>query len=356
MALEGDLEDLNIRDILQLISLSKKTGTLTLTCRQVEGLVCFSSGQIIRASSTLFPQGLGQLLRGRNVITEEQIDQALNYQRKLEHHQPLGQIFVDLFKIPKTVIEEVVAEQIEKIVLSFFTLNEGRFSFHLEELKSFGSALLNPLDFMLDKGLSPQRLAIKGKQIVDQGEAVDDDSIDRELEALNVRQHQQGIELLRGMLAELEHPEFGGGIILLILRYASEIMKRAIVFDVRGHLLVGLGQFGLDRLDDSVDDIVRKMRLQVSPDSLFAQVLRQKTAIRSVLRESEAEKYLQTFLTGGTNEVFLAPLINDGHVVALLYGDSFLNSQAERSLDAFEVFLEQAGIAMEQALQERIAV
>ena len=76
MALEGDLEDLNIRDILQLISLSKKTGILSLTCRQEEGLICFSGGQIIRASSTQFPAGLGQLLRSRNVITEKQIDQA----------------------------------------------------------------------------------------------------------------------------------------------------------------------------------------------------------------------------------------------------------------------------------------
>ena len=356
MALEGDLEDLNIRDILQLISLSKKTGILSLACKREEGLICFSGGQIIRASSTQFPAGLGQLLRSRNVITEEQINQALNYQQKLEAHRPLGQIFVDLFQISKEVIEEVVADQIEKIVFSFFSWKTGHFSFSMENLKSFGSALLNPLDFMLEKGLSPQRLVIKGQKIVDQGVAVDDALIEREIDALRIRQQQQGIGLLRGMLAELENPEFGGGIILLILRYASEIMKRAIVFDVRGQQLAGLGQFGLDGLNRSADEIVRKMRLQVSADSLFAQVLSQKKAIRGHLGHSNAEQYLMSFLTGVADEVFLAPLINDGHVVALLYGDNFFGDQVERSLKAFEVFLAQAGLAMEQALQERIAV
>ncbi|MCW8893822.1 MAG: hypothetical protein OQL18_10975 [Deltaproteobacteria bacterium] len=256
----------------------------------------------------------------------------------------------------KTVIEETVAEQIETIVLSFFSWKLGSFSFCLEELQTFGSALLNPLDFMLENGLNPQRLAIKGQKIVDQDSRVDDASIERELETLKARQDQQGIGLLRGMLAELEHPEFGGGIILLILRYASEIMGRAIVFDVRGKQLVGLGQFGLETVHGSADDLIRKMRLEVESGSLFAQVLEGKNALRSPLKNTASEQYLQSFLAGVPDEVFLAPLLNDGHVVALLYGDHYLKSQAQRSLEAFEVFLSQAGLAMEQALQERMAI
>ena len=62
MALEGYLEDLGICDILQILSLSKKSGTLILKGPQGEGLVCFVDGQVVRASSSFFPENIGQLL------------------------------------------------------------------------------------------------------------------------------------------------------------------------------------------------------------------------------------------------------------------------------------------------------
>lgn len=354
MALEGYLEDLGIRDILQILSLSKKSGTLVLKGQQGEGLVCFMEGQVVRASSSVFPETLGQLLRRAKIVNEDQVDAALRYQQSLSSHQPLGTILTHKFKIAATEIERVVAAQIEKIVFSFFSWEEGYFSFRLEEIKSFGSALLNPLDFMLEKGLSSQRLVVKGQKIAELGreDAVDDESIDLELAELENQQRQYGLELLRGMLAELEHPELGGGIILLILRYASEIMDRAIVFDVRGNQLVGLGQFGLADHSGAADDIVRKMRLQVEPGSLFSQVLKEKVAIRSTLKNSAAELSLKEFLHRIPDEVFLGPLVSDGKVVALLYGDNFSVNRPIRAANAFEVFLSQAGLAMEQALRE----
>ncbi len=106
----------------------------------------------------------GADLRRNGIVTEDQIDEALSYQQSLTEHQPLGRILRDLYQIPTAVVERAVEGQIEKIVFSFFSWREGSFSFRMEELTSFGSAVLNPLDFMLEKGLSPQRLAIKGQK------------------------------------------------------------------------------------------------------------------------------------------------------------------------------------------------
>ena len=356
MALEGYLEDLGIRDILQILSLSKKSGTLSLNCLDGEGLIHFLDGQVVRASSNVFPETLGQLLRHNDIVTEDQVDDALKYQQTLSSHQPLGQILVDKFHISSIEIEKIVTAQIEKIIFSFFSCTEGHFSFQLEEMKSFGSALLNPLDFMLEKGLSPQRLAVKGQKIIELGNAdkIDNELIERELTEKKLQQGQQGLDLLRGMLAELEHSDFGGGIILLILRYASEIMNRAIIFDVRGAQLVGLGQFGLNDLSCTADELVRKMHLHVDSDSLFAQVLKEKSSAYSSLNNSEAEGILKEFLNGVPEEVFLGPLVSDGKVVALLYGDNGMNNQPINATGSFEVFLSQAGLAMEQALHNSI--
>ncbi len=310
---------------------------------------------MIRASSSSFTEGLGQILRRNGIVTEDQIDEALSYQQSLTEHQPLGRILRDLYQIPTAVVERAVEGQIEKIVFSFFSWREGSFSFRMEELTSFGSAVLNPLDFMLEKGLSPQRLAIKGQKVFTQGGVVDEEMVDKEVLALRTKQQQQGIDLLRGMLAELEHPEYCGGIILLILRYASEIMERAIIFDVRGQQLVGLGQFGLETEHGSADDIVRKLRIQVEENSFFDRVLSARKARCGSLGDLDSERYLKTFLGHDEGEVFVAPLVNDDTVVALLYGDRLFNNKAWRSIEAFEVFLSQAGLALEQALQGKSA-
>ena len=55
-----------------------------------------------------------------------------------------------------------------------------------------------------------------------------------------------GISLLRGMLEELHDPALGGGVILLLLRFASEFVGRAVIFLVKERHIVGIGQFGIN--------------------------------------------------------------------------------------------------------------
>lgn len=353
MGLEGYLEDLGIGDILQIISLSKKSGTLTLNSQQGQGAISFLDGQVVRATSSQFPQTLGELLRREQLASEEQIEQVLKLQRQLSVHQPLGALLVKHCQIPRETVEAVVKQQIESIVFSFFHWQEGTFLFRLEEPQAFGTTAVNPLDFMLDKGVSPQWLAAKGQKIIEQGSTiVDETDLKQELEQRANRQDEEELTLLKGMLAELENPFLGGGIILLILRFASEIMSRAIIFDVRGRQLVGLGQFGLSGLSVSADEIVRRMRLTVEVDSVFARVLQQQVALKTALGDSPAEQMLCEVLGGVPKEVFLGPLVSDGKVVAMLYGDNYPYNSALDSTRAFEVFLAQAGLAMEQALQQ----
>ncbi len=74
-------------------------------------------------------------------------------------------------------------------------------------------------------------------------------------------QQSPGLHLLRGMLQELNNPSLGGGIILLILRFASELMNRAVILLVKDEEIVGLGQFGIELEGESADVRVRNTRL-----------------------------------------------------------------------------------------------
>ena len=352
MTLDGSLEDLNIRDLLQILSLSKKSGTLTLVSPAGKGQVCFQNGQVIRAHSTAYPDCLGQLLKKNRLVSQDQIDKALAYQQALAEHQPLGRIFANRLQIPPGTIEQLVASHIEEIVFSFFSWRSGTFTFKIHSHENFGSAQLNPLDFMLEKGLNSERLALKGWRLNKTG-AIDDcdeRSLDIALARLHRRQNNKGINLLRGMLAELDDPDRGGGIILLILRYASEIMSRAIVFDVRGQTLIGLGQFGLNEQYANADEVIRRLRLPIDRDSLFARVLKEQRTLVEPLGETPGESSLKELLGATAERLFVGPLLNDGKVVALLVGDNYPAQEPLSAVNSFQVFLSRAGLALEQAI------
>ncbi len=353
MSLKGRLEDLNICSILQLISLGKKSGILTLRNVQEHGSISFYDGQVVRASSSSFPEGLGVLLHRRGLISLQQVEEALKFQQRLRKHQPLGPIITYLYKLAAQEIEQVVSTQIEQIVVDFCRWQEGEFSFCYEAIDTYGSAQLNPLDLLLEKGLSPQRLAVK-MQLIEAGRddlPLNDEHLEHKLRELQQRQDRGRITLLRGMLAELQVPDLGGGIVLLILRYASELLRRAIIFDVRGMRLIGLGQFGLETNGQQPDQLVRQLAIDISTDSLFAEAIRNKSLVRGSLTCAVAEERLSSLLGRIPEDVLVAPLTSGGRVVALLYGDGFYKSGDALALDAFAIFLSQAGIAMEQLLQ-----
>ena len=52
-------------------------------------------------------------------------------------------------------------------------------------------------------------------------------------------------------------------------------------------------------------------------------------------------------------EVFVGPIVSEGKVVAVLYGDNLPEVKPIGDTDSLEIFLSQAGIAMEKALLQR---
>ena len=548
MSLVGNLEDLGLGEILQIVSLSRKSGVLQLDSRDREGRVIFEDGQVIRASASTFPENLGDLVLRGGLADMETLKSALKIQQESDDGRRIGDILVSDFGVDREAIETAVREQVEKVVYSFFSWDEGAFSFELGDPGELAATSFNPLQFMLDSGLNPQWLAMEGSRILDEkrhrgedvdeqgeslvdvdqllaevkGEApaeaavqgsaagrnfivVDDDPNTAEqiatflqqrrakvhvytnynsflgaveaadpqdttlvidlimprrdgsgvlggLELLeevrtnfpdfqvvvmsdhpnqeaeqSVREHgiqvlfpkpkksevleargqeslsklvdailaygeateevdspaseelynigaellremgevttestpqtpQQspGLHLLRGMLQELNNPSLGGGIILLILRFASELMNRAVILLVKDEEIVGLGQFGIELKGESADVRVRNTKISKDEDHVFTEALQSFSPYRREPRETEWNKYFFEQLGGDRpSEVFVGPLISEGRVVAVLYGDNLPENKPIGDTESLEIFLSQAGLAMEKALLER---
>ncbi len=566
MSLVGNLEDLGLGEILQIVSLSRKSGSLSLYSRGREGKIIFRHGQVVRASSSSFQQNLGETLVQKGVIDASVLKKAVSIQQKMDFKERLGSILVKQFHIPVEVIEDVVREQIEKVVYSLFAWAEGTFDFELQDSdENLDVTHLDPMQFRLEQGLNPQFLAIEGSRIIDEmrhrgelapdGEPdgiepdssgqdinvdfafdliqqpdeysaamdsadvpdvpnvperecrsvilVDDDPATRDsieqllvgreyavipfeksedaliymdsvyragnrpvllvdlimprmdgsgilggLELLELvytnfqdlsvvvmadynntdaektvagmgypflikprkssltdvdamrqfggrllmeldRLHRgpgtddswdtidlgeelrmemgeelapsavpadrsTGISLLRGILEELNNPSLGGGIILLVLRFASEFMNRAVIFIVKRDEVIGLGQFGIDDGSGKANSKVRNIRIPLREESAFHQVVEEQLTVKAAPNGSKWTAYLFDQLGGGIpGEFFLGPIISEGKVVALLYGDNMPEIRNIGDTDTLEIFLSQAGMAMEKALLQR---
>lgn len=170
MSLVGNLEDLGLGEILQIVSLSRKTGTLSLRSGDTEGSIVFRQGQVVRATSSTFQQSLGEVLIQKGLIDLAILRKALAHQQEEGFRERLGVILIKNFGLSYEMIEEVVREQIENVVFTLFAWAEGSFEFVTSEhIETIDGTRLDPLQFMLDQGLNPQFLAMEGTRLLDEG-------------------------------------------------------------------------------------------------------------------------------------------------------------------------------------------
>jgi hypothetical protein len=139
-----------------------------------------------------------------------------------------------------------------------------------------------------------------------------------------------------------------------VLRFAAEFMNRAVVLLVKKESIQGLGQFGVEDKDGSADLRIRNLRVPRDASSLFSPVLTSKFTFKGEVDGSDWSRYFLTQLgEARPSEVFIGPIISEGKVVAVLYGDNLPEEKPIGDTDSLEIFLGQAGIAMERALLQR---
>lgn len=395
MSLEGRLEDLGLSDIFQIISLSKRSGVLTLIRKEGTARLAFRNGQVIFASSDSASR-LGFTLVRKGLITNEDLEYALRSQQGRGPAKPLGTILIEMEALTPDVLERELREHIVGVVRDLLKWESGSFHFEL------GSPVADQI--AVANGLSTEFLLLEGTRLND--EQVREKSnptlrparrpepaVDRvpapassqpavrpaaraNLESTSLQSTpprvaaagparlessspslsgypRRDLALLTAMIAELSKPSSSSELTLMVLRFASEMMNRAIVFLVRQRDLVGLGQFGL-RVGEDAQEYVKTIRVPLSEPSIFQQVVDRKTTVRGRLDDGKWHHYLADKLGGEwPSEVFIAPLVCEGRVIALLYGDNLPTNEAIGETEGLEAFIKVAGVAFGKALLER---
>lgn len=127
VSLSGDLKYTNIADIFSIISMSSRTGKLTLLRDEITRNIFFKKGEIIYASSNDPEFLLGKILYKLGFLTKEKLEEAEKLIK--ESKERIGAILVKNNFLTPRELWAGVKYQLEEIVYSAFELQDGYFIF-----------------------------------------------------------------------------------------------------------------------------------------------------------------------------------------------------------------------------------
>ena len=158
MAIKGSLKEASLPDVLQLLSMGKKTGCLAVTHRNNFGYIYFDKGRICYASSVKRRDRLGDSLVKAGSITQAQLDAAIAAQAA-HRDKRLGELLVAQGAISRDALHEQIRTQIEEAVYFLFTWMQGTFNFESDVAPE-------EQDFLLS--INPESLLLEGARRVDE--------------------------------------------------------------------------------------------------------------------------------------------------------------------------------------------
>jgi hypothetical protein len=137
MALQGNLKDFSITEIVQLIGQQLKTGVLKVRRGRDRVELSFVDGMIVHVYSSYRGKKdlIGEIFVKAQLITQEQLDRVLRIQK--ETFKYLGEILVELQLLTKEDVFKVVSNQVYETIYDLFWWEEGEFNFDLKMVESY---------------------------------------------------------------------------------------------------------------------------------------------------------------------------------------------------------------------------
>ena len=131
MAIEGPLRELALTDVFQLLDLSRKTGTLSITPEgggHRPALVRFDRGAVVGAELAQVHDRLGHLLLRAGKVTETQIHTARRAQQ-IAPGRALGTVLVEQGIVTEDEVRRQLRFQIQEVVFELIQWKDGYFRF-----------------------------------------------------------------------------------------------------------------------------------------------------------------------------------------------------------------------------------
>ena len=379
MQLTGDLSDFALTDILQILALSRKTGMVLLEGAGWAGKIVVENGRITEAwakpgesladslalAGLLSPDvarahsiagdrcdgKLEALLLSSGILTRNGLSAAArrHTQRVIGRlvRQEKGRFSIALGEalLPQSVGSLRLVDGLEVGEALLFAAHEQDESFKERDLQRLNEE--DDYSFNLNGGRETRPLGERG----DLRELRADEFLSPE--------HHDRSALLCSLLAEMRQHSFEAEVSLLIMRYASELASRGILFAIKDSKLCGLGQFGVGHGKDgkSADELVRELCLPLDADGVFARVVKTGEAFVGEMPDSYWFSELLSHVGGFGHELqlFVLPLTCNDSPAFVIYGDNYPGQGDLNGVTELVALASQASLVLERiALQRRV--
>ncbi len=353
MSFVGKLDLFKLPDLLQIISGNRKTGRLSLTRRDSQGVIVFRSGKIIYAASSAARETLGSLLLCRQLVDEEGLARALESQHQAAEEKRLGTILVETGLLTEDDLREVITRQIQGVISEFMQWQGGFFKFDLLRLPDHGEIEVDAEDFVHRDGLSAQKVLLDISAQMDRTAAypipVPTAGTGTEPAPEAPPDGPSGLASLKSIMSVIRSPEFTGEATGQILDFARDSLPRGALFVFRRDGFRAMSVFGAT--GKSGKEPARRLKMPLDKPSVVADAADRQESYCGPLESNEANRALIEALGGDTpTEVVAIPLVVNELVLLVLYGDNGATGEPIRQVDQLELLMLQAGLAMERHL------
>ncbi|MEK7197470.1 MAG: DUF4388 domain-containing protein, partial [Nitrospirota bacterium] len=332
-------------------------------------MIVFKNGLVVRAENIALDGTIGHDLLHGSVIKESALQMALEVKKKLPATS-IAEILFELGAVNRDVLERASKKRIERVVYQLLLWQEGDFQFELDDLDIKDKIEVEDPGWEVSKGISPEYLLMEGARVHDessQPEYVSNEELTGEAEEGGWETDWGGqpvaerkdISALKALTQELRFPNSASEITLLILRFASDIFQRGILFMAGEKEIVGLGQFGLEI--ERADEKIRETKLPLKDSPFLTKIVNETHSYRGRMEKDKITESLIKEIGGGSaasrndwpTDVAIFPIIAEGRVAAMLYCDNLPTGEAITETEGLEIFVSQAGLALEKALLQR---
>jgi hypothetical protein len=370
MQLTGDLSDFALTDILQILALSRKTGMVMLEGAGWMGKIIVESGRITAAlaepgetlADSLTHAGLlipgeagvrspgaetlrvgGSFFRRSGLLAVARRHTQRVIARLVRMEKGRFSIALGEALLPRSIDGLRLTEGLDVGEALLFAAHEQDESYRERDLKSLAEDD-RPGGFSLNGGRETRPFIV-------QNETPD-------LNVFKGTDDQNRSALLCSLLTEMKQHSFEAEVSLLIMRYASEMATRGILFAIKDSNLCGLGQFGVNPDNGkSADELVRELCLPLEADSVFARVVRTGEPFIGGMPDSYWFSELLSRVGGYGRDLklFVLPLTCNEAPAFVLYGDNYPGNADLNGVGELFALASQASLVLERiALQRRV--
>lgn len=350
MSFGGKLETLDLSALLQTLSVGVASGRLTLTRLDRHAVLVLRGGRVVYVTGGAAVETLaGRLLR-QGLVEERDLVAALERQHDGSGYRRLGEVLVESGLLAEGTLQMVVRQRMQELVGELLAWRSGFFRFEPARDGSRSDVEVDLGDFVLPAGLPPQELLMRAVTALDHGDLSRLPPPDTQPPLPPPGPLAQAAVSPTGSYAA----DFTGEAVLSLLRFASQVLARAVVFAVDGETARGIGEFGLKARGAA--EAIRQTELSLREPSILRSAVERRRSYEGPLEPTRVNLELIERLGGEkVREAVALPLVVLGEVRYVLYADNAPLGRALGPIETLESAAARAARIIEKTLLARVA-